>query len=400
MTANANASARAAARPSRLSATRARVRPAVAVLLCLLVAGGAEAFDAPLDPWAEPEWQVGLLGLEPGRVGAVRWTEQIFAPVASAPAEPVSTRTIYWTFDDQGRLQTLASRQLQRGEAERVLRLRYRYDAAGRLEQIDDELGGGAYLRRRRDGAGRLVDEQLRNGAAVQRTVWRYDRAGREIERVQEQGKHRLRERRSYHPGGALSRSDRHSSNGRRDARFDAQGRLVRMVDSDLLERTTTTVRYPDALTAVRSTRGIALERDGVRRPASEVTLRVADARQWQGRAEEPEQLVERRETRAGRTTSFTMSYDAAGRPLQRREVRSDGSVCITDWHYHPSGLPLSVAAYQASSQLPCAGEPRAVDYEIEVDDRGRWLRHTVTLVDEAGRRLRAAEHRREIDDR
>lgn len=100
-----------------------------------------------------------------------------------------------------------------------------------------------------------------------------------------------------------------------------------------------------------------------------------------------------------GRAHEVTLHFDGAGRVTSRHETGADGSVCVTEWVFDASGLPRSVRA-RLPSGAPCGGEPASVDYTIEVDARGQWVRHDVDVVSASGRRWRAAEHRREIEYR
>ena len=390
-------------------AQSAQHRPArapclAAALLCLglLGAGGpARAAAPPTELWRDLDWHVALLGLAPGELRTLRWSERLFAPQASANSAWVSSRNASIEFDARGRPVALALHEQRRGEREQRHDWRYRYDDGDRLVQVDDETAAGPALMRHYDAAGRLAEEQRRTGVLMQRSTFRRDSAGREIERVDRTGDSAPRavHTRRYRSDGVIESWRIKGPAGTREVRYDSQGRPLRIVDSEPFSRVTTTFSYPGPLESKQVVSGVSLSREGVRVPSRELAFRVRRAEELL-HLPEPEQPLWRREHIEGRTQEMFTEFDALGRPQVQHEVRSEELTCVNRWQYHPSGLPLQVRTTQQGSDAPCPDEARGFDYEIETDARGRWVKHTVWHVEASGRRQRLAEHQREIGDR
>ncbi len=379
----------------------ARLTAALVGLVLLGAAGPARAAAPPTELWLDVDWHVGLLGLAPGEVRTLRWSERLFAPQASADSTWVSSRIASIEFDARGRPAALALLQQRRGEKEQRHDWRYRYDDGDRLVRVDDEAAAGPALVRHYDPAGLLAEEQRRTGVLMQRSTFRRDAAGREIERIDHSGGSGppTVHTRRYRSDGVIESWRSKGPGGSREVRYDGQGRPLRITESEPFSRATTTISYPGPLESKRMVSGVSLSREGVRVPSRELAFRVRRAEELL-HLPEPEQPLWRLERIDGRTREMFTEFDAQGRALVQREVRSEEPTCVNRYRYHPSGLPLSVRATQEGSNTPCPGAPRGYDYEIVVDPRGRWLTHTVWLVDANGRRQRLAEHQREIGDR
>jgi hypothetical protein len=347
--------------------------------LAALCASTAWAADPPHDIWADAEWRVGLLGLQPGTARSVRWTEQLMAAQPGAEPSVVSYRASRIGFDDEGRLATLNAERQRRGERDERRQLRYQWSGAAKLARIEQDGAAEPLWSRQFDAAGRVVLESERRGVLMQRTVFKYDAAGREVERVIESGQPgaRIRERRSYHPNGALKSIETDAKpSGSGSVSFDPQGRPVKRTERDAQSLRVTQIRYPTPLTAVVDDSSASLIRGG-----------------------EPEQPLSRRESRDGRTRETQTDFDDEGRPLVQRLLEGERLRCVIEWQYHASGLPLAVHARQPGSESRCAEQPD-VDAQIEVDARGNWISQVIHLTYADSRRVRVAEHTREIDYR
>lgn len=366
----------------------------------LACSAGAWGLDPPRDVWADPEWQMGLLGLKPGAARSVRWTEQLAAP-PSGDGEPVvvSYRASKLGFDDNGRLATLHGERQRRGERDQRLALQYQWSGQV-LQRIDDEGAAEPLWHRRFDAAGRVVLEAERQGVVVRRTVFKYDAAGRETERVVEAagGATRVRERRSYHINGALKSIDTESKGGSSSSSFDTAGRPVRRTVREAESMRVVQFRYPTAQTAVIDDSSASLTRGGLRKDTRELVLRVRRPEDLLGPGE-PEQPLSRRETRNGRTTETQTDFDDEGRATAQRLLENNQLRCQIEWRYHASGLPLAVHARRPDGETRCP-EQGDIDAEIEVDARGNWVRQVIHLTQPDGRRARVAEHTREIEYR
>ena len=152
------------------------------------------------------------------------------------------------------------------------------------------------------------------------------------------------------------------------------------------------------ALTAVHDDSGASLARGGLRKWSRELTFRVRQADELLV-VGEPAQPLSRRELRDGRVVETQAEFDDEGRLLQQRVLDGARVLCVTEWQYHASGLPLATRSWQPGGDLRCAESPD-LDVEIEIDAAGNWIRQVQhhTLAD--GRRVRVAEHTREIEYR
>jgi hypothetical protein len=363
--------------------------------------GSALAKDPPVDPWSDADWRTGLSGLKPGTVRAVRWAEQVYAMQPGAESTLASRRTSRLVFDDQGRLDALQTERQRRGEREERRDLRYLWGTDGRMQRID-EAGAAQPLWQRQGQAGaRVAIETERRGTLLWRTSLKHDAAGRVIERLSDAGKAngRVRERRTYHANGALKSIDTDTQGGPvRTVAFDPMGRPVKLTERDAQALRVTQIRYPAPLTAVHDDSGASLARGGLRKYSRELTFRVRQPDELLV-AGEPAQPLSRREVRDGRVVETQTEFDDEGRVLQQRVLEGERVRCVTDWQYHASGLPLSSRSRQPGGDLRCAESPD-LDVEIEVDAAGQWTRQVQYLTHADGRRVRVAEHTREIEYR
>ncbi|MFI4932547.1 MAG: hypothetical protein ACHP83_20055 [Burkholderiales bacterium] len=370
-------------------------------MLALCGAASAMARDPPLDPWADAQWRGALSGLKADEVRSVRWSEQVFE--ADAAAEPVaaSSQVRRFTFGDDGRLAALGSERSRRGARDERHQLKYEWSPAGVLQRIDEDGVAQPLLQRQADAAGRIMLQIERRGDLLERTSYQYDAAGRERERVIDAGKAtgRVRERRSYHPNGALKAIDTDTKGGpARTVTFDPLGRPVKISSREPQALRVTQIRYPTALTAVYDDSAAILGGGGLRKYTREVSFRVRKAEELMSPGE-PEQPLSRREVRDGTSSETQTEFDDAGRPLRRRQLVGERLRCVTEWQYHASGLLLSAHSRQGDGDARCADSPD-IDADIEVDERGNWVRQVVHLTHADGRRVRAAERSREIDYR
>ena len=364
-----------------------------ALALCALAAT-ATAKDPPLDPWSDPQWRGALAGLKAADVRAVRWSEQLFEPAAAA------AQARRFTFADDGRVTTLESDNSRRGERSERRVWRYHWSAQGALERIDEE-GAQPLLQRQFDGAGRLAMQIERRADALERTSFQYDAAGRERERVVDAGKAspRTRERRSYHANGALKSIDTDAKGSPlRTVNFDPLGRPVKITSREPQVLRVTQIRYPTSLSAIYDDSAAIITAGRLRKYTRELSFKVRRAEELT-HAGEPEQPLVRREVRDGAVTETLTEFDDAGRPLRRRQLVGSQVRCVTEWQYHGSGLLLSARSRQGDGDARCPDSPD-VDAEIEVDERGQWVRQVVHVTHVDGRRARAAERVREIDYR
>lgn len=372
-----------------------------AAAACVCVAGAALAKDTPTDPWTDADWRAGLSGLQPAAVRAVRWTETLYVAQPGADSAPLSTRSSRLSFDDNGRLTALQIERQRRGERDERRQLRYQWGADAQLRRIDEEGAPQPLWQRQGDAGTRLVVETERRGALLWRTTIKYDAAGRELERVGSAGKpnSRLRERRTYHANGVLKSIESDGNSGpARTVVFDPSGRPVKMAERDPQALRVTQVRYPAPLTAVHDDSGASLARGGLRKYSRELTFRVRQAEELLV-AGEPAQPLSRRELRDGRVTETQTEFDDEGRALLQRVLDGERVRCVTEWQYHASGLPLSARSRQPDGAQRCADSPD-LDVEIEADAAGHWTRQVRYLTHADGRRVRVAEHTREIEYR
>jgi len=372
--------------------------------LCMLVlcgAAAASAKDPPLDPWTDAQWRGVLSGLKTGEVRSVRWSEQVFE--AGASGEPViaSSQVRRFTFADDGRLATLESERSRRGERDERRSLRYQWSPQGLLQRIDEDGAAQPVLQQQADAAGRVVLQIERRGESLERTTFQYDAAGRERERVVDPGKAagRVRERRSYHPNGALKSIDTVVKGGAtRTVTFDPLGRPVKISSREPQALRVTQIRYPNSLSAVYDDSAAILSGGGLRKYRREVSFRVrrADELAFPG---EPEQPLSRREMRDGKSSETQTEFDEADRPVLRRQLAGERLRCVTEWQYHASGVLLSARSRQGEGDARCPDSPD-IDAEVEVDERGSWVRQVVHVTHADGRRVRSTERTREIDYR
>ena len=381
---------------SAIAPALSRLRACWLGLLMLCGAAGW-AKDPPLDPWTDAQWRAALAGLKPTDVRSVRWSEQLFE---SNDTQAASSQQRRFTFDDDGRLALLGSERSRRGERTERRQLRYQWDARGGVQRIDEE-SAAPLLQRQSDGAGRVVLQVERRGDVIERTTFQYDAAGRERERVVDPGTGaaRTHERRSYHPNGALKTLAVDTKGGpTRSLSFDPLGRPIKISSREPQALRVTQIRYPTPLSAVYDDSAAILSGGGLKKYTREVSFRVRRADELMA-AGEPEQPLARREVRDGTATEVQTDYDDSGRPLQRRQLAGERVRCVTEWQYHTSGLLLSARSRQGDGEARCADSPD-VDAEIEVDERGNWVRQVVHVTHADGRRVRAAERTREIDYR
>jgi hypothetical protein len=371
------------------------------LIACITAGGGAFALDAPIDPWAEADWQLPLTGLQRSAVRSVKLVEQTMMPSPGGPAQAASTRESHVVFDGDGRVERVDMRVDSRGERSQGFSLAYVWSGS-RLLRIDDAGASRPYLQREYDAAGRLKVERKRVGAVERRVEIAYDAAGREAERVTVEGSYRRRESRRYHGNGKLKSlvAGADSVRGKRSVVFDGEGRPTEIVDTDLSSRIVTAIRYPSALVAVRKVGGFYVSKDGVRSPHREVTFRVRRVEELMT-VSEPEAPLARRETVDGRAEETQADYDDAGRPQVQRRLDGNGNVlCVTTFRYHASGVPESVRSRAPNSDERCKTEPNDYEYDIEGDERGNWKRLRVSLVAANGARTLALEQRRVVEYR
>jgi hypothetical protein len=392
-------------RPTTLIACRRNVARCVQWLCAVALWWGAAAVgakDPPLDPWTDPQWRAALAGLKANEVRSVRWSEQLFDPAAAADPVVASAQQRRFTFGDDGRLAALGSDRSSHGKRDELRQLRYQWNPEGQLRRVDDEASGQSLLERQYDSGGRIALQLERRGEAIERTTYLYDAAGRERERVVDPGKTagRTRERRSYHANGALKSLDSDTKGGpTRAVTFDPLGRPVKISSREPQALRVTQVRYPTSLSAVYDDSAAIMSGGGVRKYTREVSFRVRRTEELASPGE-PEQPLSRREVRDGTATETRTEFDDEGRPLLRRQLVGERLRCVTEWHYHASGLLLSARSRQGDeSDARCPDSPD-IDAEIEVDARGNWVHQVVHLTHADGRRVRAAERTREIDYR
>jgi hypothetical protein len=368
--------------------------------LCGAVTAGAK--DPPLDPWNDAQWRGALSGLKGGDIRSVRWSEQSFDATAGAESAVASSQTRLFTFADDGRLATLDSERSRRGERDERHSLRYQWSPKGQLQRIDEDGVAQPLLQREADAAGHLALQLERRGELLERTTFQYDAAGRERERVVDAGKAtgRVRERRSYHPNGALKSIDTDTKGGpTRTITFDPLGRPVKISSREPQALRVTQIRYPTSLSAVYDDSAAILSGGGLRKYTREVSFRVRRPEELTG-AGEPEQPLSRREVRDGASSETQTEFDDAGRPLRRRQLMGERVRCITEWQYHASGVVLSAHSHQGdNSDARCPDSPD-IDAEVEVDERGNWIRQVMHVTQPDGRRVRSVERSREIDYR
>ncbi|HET7527547.1 MAG TPA: hypothetical protein VFK10_16510 [Burkholderiaceae bacterium] len=384
--------------PATTAASRANRRLLCALVLCCALAAWAK--DPPLDPWSDAQWRGALTGLKGGDVRAVRWSEQVFEAGADA-AQPASSQSQRFTFGDDGRLTALSSERSRRGERDERRQFRYQWSAGGELQRIDEEGVAQALLQRQYGAGGRLVLQLERRGDVFERTTFQYDAAGLERERVVERGKTAapVRERRSYHPNGALKTLDVDTKGGAtRSVIFDPLGRPVKISAREAKALRVTQIRYPTSSSAVYDDSAAILSGGALRRYTREIGFRVRRGDEL-AIAGEPEQPLVRREVRDGTVNETQTEFDDAGRPIRRRQLVNERVRCVTEWQYHPSGLLQTARSRQGDGDARCA-DSADVDVEIEVDERGNWVRQVVMLTHADGRRVRSAERTREIDYR
>jgi hypothetical protein len=371
--------------------------------LCVLALCCAAAFakDPPLDPWVDAQWRASLSGLKASEVRSVRWSEQLFEAAAGTEPVAASSQLRRFSFADDGHLATLLTERSRRGERDEHHELRYQWSPQGQLQRIDEEGRAQPLLQRQLDGDGRVVLQLERRGEVIERTTVLYDAAGRERERMVDPGKTagRLRERRSYHPNGALKSIDTDTKGGpARTVTFDPLGRPVKISSREPQALRVTQIRYPTSLNAVYDDSAAILSGGGLRKYSREIRFRVRQADELLN-AGEPEQPLSRREMRDGVVTETQTEFDAAGRPVLRRQLTGERLMCVTEWHYHASGVLLSTRSRQGDSDVRCADGGPDLDADIEVDERGNWVRQVVHLTHADGRHVRA-ERTREIDYR
>ena len=209
----------------------------------------------------------------------------------------------------------------------------------------------------------------------------------------------RVRERRSYHPNGALKSIDTDTKGGpARTVTFDPLGRPVKISSREPQALRVTQIRYPTSISAVYDDSAAILSGGGLRKYTREVSFRVRRAEELASPSE-PEQPLTRREVRDGTASETQTEFDDEGRPLRRRQLVGERLRCVTEWLYHASGLLLSARSRQGDGDARCTDNPD-LDADIEVDERGNWVRQVVHLTHADGRRVRAAERTREIDYR
>jgi YD repeat-containing protein len=371
--------------------------------VCGLVALGCNnvaALDVPVDPWADAGMQAALLGLKPGSVRSVRWSEQLFAP-REGSAAPVSARTTQLEFDPRGRLDALTLVEERQNERATNRVFRYHHDADGRLARIEQDGLPGALLERHYDAAGRLSQEDEKVGVLLRQTRWRYDAAGRELgRRIAEGSSTRTTETRSYWPDGGLKRIEqRGGAMSSRTVEFDTSGRPTQIVENDLLSRQTTRIRYPQPLVAEHSVSRIGASREGVRSTTREVVFRVRTTDEFK-RPGEPEKPVSRRVAEAGKVIETQADFDNLGRPRAERFIGPTGElVCVSEWQWHASGLPAWTHTRQEIAGTHCGLDNGSVDFDITVDEHGHWVRQVIEITQPNGR-WRIGVQTREIEFR
>ena len=319
---------------------------------------------------------------------------------APAPS-PASSQARRFTFADDGRLAALDSERSRRGEPDERRSLRYQWGPQGLLQRIDEDGAALPLLQRQADANGRVVLQIERRGESLERTTFLYDAAGRERERVVDPGKAngRVRERRSYHPNGALKSIDTATKGGAaRTVTFDPLGRPLKISSREPQALRVTQIRYPNSLAAVYDDSAAILSGGGLRKYRREVSFRVRQAEELTHPGE-PELPLSRREVRDGTASETQTEFDDAGRPLLQRRLAGERLRCVTEWRYHASGALLSTRSRQGEGDARCPDSPD-VDAEIEVDERGSWVRQVVHVTHADGRRVRSAERTREIDYR
>ena len=355
------------------------------------------AKDPPLEAWTDPQWRAVLADLKTADVRSVRWSETLLDTGAEQTVTSAQARR--FSFGDDGRLTAFDSERSGRGERDERRQWRYQWAASGGLLRIDEEGAVQPQLLRKFDPQGRIVLQSERRGDVVERTTFQYDGAGRERERVIDTGKgsHRSRERRAYHANGALKSIDSDTPGGPvRSVNFDPLGRPVKISSRDAQALRVTQIRYPTSLTAVYDDSAAIMSGSGLRKYTREVTFKVRRADELTTGGE-PEQPLSRREVRDGTVFETQTEFDDAGRPVRRRQLAGERVRCVTEWKYHASGLLLSARSRDGDTR--CADSPD-IDAEIEIDERGNWVRHFVYVTHADGRRVRAAERAREIDYR
>jgi hypothetical protein len=179
---------------------------------------------------------------------------------------------------------------------------------------------------------------------------------------------------------------------------LDPLGRPVKISSREPQVLRVTQIRYPTSLTAVYDDSAAILSGGGLRKYRREVTFRVRRAEELMHPGE-PEQPLTRREVRDGTASETQTEFDDAGRPLRRRQLVAERVLCVTEWQYHASGVLLSARSRQGEGGARCPDSPD-IDAEVEVDERGSWVRQVVQVTHADGRRERSAERTREIDYR
>jgi len=363
----------------------------------------ARAADPPQDPWRDPEWQVATHALAPASVRAIRFTEALYTPASGTP-RAFSTRDARLEFDAQGRLSRLTQTRMQDFGPARTQRLAYVYDGAGRLERIEEDGGGRPVFERRFDATGRLVESGERQGVLWVHTRIDYDSAGREIERSTDDGFGKVArlERRRYRPDGTpLSVEQRTPglAGYRRTVAFDTRGRPREIVVNDTFDHATTTVEYPDALTAIWRTRGFAATRDAIGRYRSEVRYTVRDPAELR-RPEPPEEPVVRIESNARGTTETRTEFDADGRPLRRRHYGDNGALVCVESVAPDAFAAAAGAGPSAAADGPTCNGSANITVATERNGHGHWTRQVFTAHLPDGRHLLLSEQTREIEYR
>jgi hypothetical protein len=183
-----------------------------------------------------------------------------------------------------------------------------------------------------------------------------------------------------------------------RTVTFDPLGRPVKISSREPQALRVTQIRYPTSLSAVYDDSAAILSGGGLRKYTREVSFRVRRAEELMNPGE-PEQPLSRREVRDGTASETQTEFDEAGRPLKRRQLVGERLRCVTEWQYHASGALLSARSRQGESDTRCPDSPD-IDAEVEVDERGGWVRQVVHVTYADGRRVRSAERTREIDYR
>jgi hypothetical protein len=159
-----------------------------------------------------------------------------------------------------------------------------------------------------------------------------------------------------------------------------------------------TQIRYPNSLAAVYDDSAAILSGGGLRKYRREVSFRVRQAEELTNPGE-PELPLSRREVRDGVSSETQTEFDDAGRPVLQRRLVGERLRCVTEWRYHASGVLLSTRSRQGEGDTRCPDSPD-IDADIEVDERGSWVRQVVHVTHADGRRVRSAERTREVDYR